>query len=458
MKEEKRMKKLLALMMALALLLTTAMAEDLVFTGAVEQEEMTDEELIALIHPEYPESDLLSRKLPEDKKTVTVLTHYSLGVNKERFEKLFGGELVEVICGVTEYSSKLQNMISAGNPPDLVVAESCTNPSIATYVNAGLVQPFDPYIDYTVPELSDLQATYDAGIWNGQHYLAPYTHRPLYYMIYNPLIFEENGLETPWDLWERGEWTWDAFREYAQLLNVQNESGSWVSFGTGIPAYAVLTASTGVDYVTMGDGEYTINLTNPAIVRAENYMNNMIYQDDIIKIKAQDAWKGYWNRGMMAMQIVASWTFSGDADIAKAARNGRLGVCPLPQDPENCELGVYNTWGQSGGFCLVNGAKNPEGAALLVRMLAYTSRYEVPELDISWQKSLDSLHEQGFTNEVLYQQYEAFNMDNALISFGYGIMSDLGAWGFMGGQNNWTSYVETILPGVEEAIREMTAE
>lgn len=34
------MKKLLALMMALALLLTTAMAEDLVFTGAVEQEEI----------------------------------------------------------------------------------------------------------------------------------------------------------------------------------------------------------------------------------------------------------------------------------------------------------------------------------------------------------------------------------------------------------------------------------
>ena len=118
------MKKLLALMMALALLLTTAMAEDLVFTGAVEQEEMTDEELIALIHPEYPESDLLSHKLPEDKKTVTVLTHYSMGATKENFEKLFGGELVEVICGVNEYSSKLQNMVAAGNPPDLVAGES----------------------------------------------------------------------------------------------------------------------------------------------------------------------------------------------------------------------------------------------------------------------------------------------------------------------------------------------
>ena len=92
------MKKLLALVMALALIFATALAEDLVFTGAVEEAEMSDEEIIALLHPEYPESDLLSQKLPEDKKTVTVLTHYSLGKNKERFKQLFGGELVEVIC------------------------------------------------------------------------------------------------------------------------------------------------------------------------------------------------------------------------------------------------------------------------------------------------------------------------------------------------------------------------
>jgi len=168
------MKKLIALMMALALLLTSALAEDLVFTGAVEEFEMSDEELIELIHPEYPESDLLSQKLPEDKKTVTVLTHYSLGVNADRFKQLFGGELVEVICSVDEYSSKLQNMIAAGNPPDLVVGESCTNNFILTLVKPGLVQPFDPYIDYSVPELADLQAAYDAGMWNDQHYLAPY--------------------------------------------------------------------------------------------------------------------------------------------------------------------------------------------------------------------------------------------------------------------------------------------
>jgi len=452
------MKKLIAFLLALFMCMGCALSEELDFTGFTEEVTMSDEELLSLIHPEYPESDLLTLSLPEDNRTVTVLTHYSLGAHKENFEKLFGGELVEVICGVTEYSSKLQNMIAAGNPPDLVVAESCTNPSIATYVNAGLVQPFDPYIDYNAPELSMLKDTYDMGIWNGQHYLAPYDQRPLYYMIYNPLIFEENGYETPWDLWERGEWTWDAFREYAQNLNVQDESGSWVSFGTAVPAYGVLSSSTGVDYVTMGDGEYKINLLDPAIVRAENFINNMIYQDDIIKIKAQDAWKGYWNRGMLAMQIVSSWTFTGDADIAKAARNGRLGICPLPQDPENCEAGVYNTWGQSGGFCLVKGAKNPEGAALLVRMLAYLSAYEVPELDRTWEKSLESQHEQGFTNEILYQKYVAFSMDNAIVSFGYGVMSDLGVWGFMGGQNNWTSYVETIMPGVEEAIREMTAE
>ena len=35
-------------------------------------------------------------------------------------------------------------------------------------------------------------------------------------------------------------------------------------------------------------------------------------------------------------------------------------------------------------------------------------------------------------------------------------MAELGIWEFMGNQNNWTSYVETILPNVQETVRELT--
>lgn len=450
------MKKIVSLLLVLLLVIPCALAEELDFSGAVEQEEVTDEQVLEAMYGAYPPSDLLSQTLPEDKKTVTILSHYSLGETKEYFNKLFGGEIVEVICGVSEYASKLTNMIASGNAPDLVVCESSTNPSVAVYANAGLVQPFDPYIDYTVPELAGLKDTYDAGIWNGNHYLAPYTNKPLYFLIYNPVIFEEYGLETPWELWEKGQWTWNEFRDLAQQLNVQDADGSWLTFGTAIPPYSILSASTGVDYLTMGDGTFTINLNNPSIVRAENFINDMIFKDDIIKIKAQNAWKSYWNRGKLAMQIVDSWMFEGDGDISKAAKNGRLGIAPLPQDPEYNVPGEYHTYAQSGGFCLVNGAKNPEGAALFIRMLRYTRLYEVPEIGVEYQKKLNSLHESGFTNEVLLQKVAAWDTSNAVTSFGYGIMAELGIWEFMGNQNNWTSYVETILPNVQETVRELT--
>ena len=73
-----------------------------------------------------------------------------------------------------------------------------------------------------------MQPFYEAGLWNGQHYLAPFDNKPLYYLVYNPAIFEEYGLETPWELWEKGEWTWDAFRDAAQRLNVTDGDGNYI--------------------------------------------------------------------------------------------------------------------------------------------------------------------------------------------------------------------------------------
>ena len=275
------MKKIVSLLLVLLLVVPCALAEELDFSGAVEQEEVTDEQVLEAMYGAYPPSDLLSQTLPEDKKTVTILSHYSLGEAKEYFNKLFGGEIVEVICGVSEYASKLTNMIASGNAPDLVVCESSTNPSVAVYANAGLVQPFDPYIDYTVPELAGLKDTYDAGIWNGSHYLAPYTDKPLYFLIYNPVIFEEYGLETPWELWEKGEWTWEAFEALCEKLTRDTDNDgvidryAMMSFSSHlIPAALV---SNGAGFVQVDEnGKYYNAAETDAFLEAMNWVMDMV--------------------------------------------------------------------------------------------------------------------------------------------------------------------------------------
>lgn len=447
------MRKLFALILALVMTLSCALAEDLVFTGEVEENGMTDEEIMEIMYGHFEPSNLLDLQLPEGRKDVTILTHYDLGEVKELYTKLFGGEVIQIICGVQEYSSKLQNLVASGTIPDLVVSESTTDPCFVTLANAGLIQPFDPYIDYNEPELKELQSVYEAGLWNGQHYLAPIDNKPVYYMIYNPRLFEEYGLENPWELWEKGEWTWDAFRELAAELNVTDESGNYILYGTGVPAYGALTSSTGVDYVALRDGYFENNLNHPDIVRAENYLNDMIFKDDIIKIKAQDGWKNYWNRGMLAMQIIASWMLTGSGETSTAIEQGNMGIVPLPQDPQKNEPGVNVAYTQSGGFCLVAGAQNPEAAAAFIRTKAYLHRY--PAEGETYEDMLAEWHEKGWTNELLYQNEVARDTSNMVTSFGYGFMSTHRIWVFMALQNNWTSFVESIAPSAEESLREL---
>ena len=450
------MRKWIAMLLAMLMTFSCALAEDLVFTGEVEEAGMTDEEIIEFMYGHYAPSSLPQLVLPEGKKDVTVLTHYDLGPAKDLYKELFGGEVIQIICGVQEYASKLQNLIGAGTVPDLVVSESTTDPCFVTLANAGLVQPIDAYIDYNEPELKDLQSVYEAGLWNGQHYLAPYDNKPVYYMIYNPKIFEEYGYETPWELWERGEWTWDAFRELAAELNITDENGDYICYGTGAPGYGALTGSTGVDYVALKDGFFENNLTHPDVIRAENYLNDMLFKDDIIKIKAQGGWRNYWNRGMVAMQIIDSWMMKGSAEVSQAIQEGALGIVPLPQDPQKVQPGVNVTYAQSGGFCLVQGAQNPEAASAFIRTIAYSHRY--PEAGETYEDMLAEWHEMGWSNDLLYQYQVARDVENMVTSFGYGFMSTHRVWVFLAIQNNWTTFVESIRPLAEESLRELMGE
>ena len=450
------MRKWIAMLLAMMMTFSCAFAEDLVFTGEVEETGMTDKEIIEFMYGRYAPSNLPDLVLPEGKKNVTVLTHYDLGEAKELYKELFGGEVIQIICGVQEYASKLQNLIGAGTVPDLVVSESTTDPCFVTLANAGLVQPIDAYIDYNEPELKDLQSVYEAGLWNGQHYLAPYDNKPVYYMIYNPKIFEEYGYENPWELWEKGEWTWDAFRELAAELNIIDENGDYICYGTGAPGYGSLTGSTGVDYVALKDGFFENNLTHPDVVRAENYLNDMLFKDDIIKIKAQGGWRNYWNRGMVAMQIIDSWMMKGSAEVSQAIHEGALGIVPLPQDPQKVQPGVNVTYAQSGGFCLVQGAQNPEAAAAFIRTIAYSHRY--PKAGETYEDMLAEWHEMGWSNDLLYQYQVARDVENMVTSFGYGFMSTHRVWVFLAIQNNWTTFVESIRPMAEESLRELMGE
>ncbi|MBQ7485930.1 MAG: hypothetical protein IJT77_00355, partial [Clostridia bacterium] len=157
-----------------------------------------------------------------------------------------------------------------------------------------------------------------------------------------------------------------------------------------------------------------------------------------------------------AMQIIDSWMLMGSAEVSQALQEGTIGIVPLPQDPQKAQPGVNVTYAQSGGFCLVQGAKNPEAAMAFIRTLAYSSRY--PKPGETYEDMLAEWHEKGWTNDLLYQFQVARDVKNMVTSFGYGFMSTHRVWVFMALQNNWTTFIESVRPQAEESLRELMGE
>ena len=95
---------------------------------------------------------------------------------------------------------------------------------------------------------------------------------------------------------------------------------------------------------------------------------------------------------------------------------------------------------------------------MFIRMLAYVNRYFISLDGETEQEALAKKHEAGETNQFLYQRHVSRNISHATVSFGYAFMAQHGIWGFMVQQNNWTSFVESVLPKAQESIREMLGE
>lgn len=176
------------------------------------------------------------------------------------------GITVEYIAGVygDEYSTKLASMIATGDAPDVMRIKE---PS------AGMFKSLQP-ISTTGFDFSGAawnKATADAYTVNGTCYAVNLTNTPFFLptlCFYNTKIMDEMGYEDPYELWKKGEWTWEKFNEICK---------DWVKQGTDyygaemLPfnAAALTTDSTFVKY----DGsQYSLNLTDETMLASWKYI------------------------------------------------------------------------------------------------------------------------------------------------------------------------------------------
>lgn len=181
-----------------------------------------------------------------------------------------------------------------------------------------------------------------------------------YMLGFNATMIEEAGLENPQDLYDRGEWTWDKFREYLLALT-QDTNGDGATdvygyCGTWTNALAQLLMSNGAGIAS----STTQSLDSPATIETLELIYNIYNVDKSARPWNQDNWDDNvtaFASGLCAFFTDAPWI---NSSYMPADADWELGMVPWPIGPSGNQE-TNNTVATSGAYYIIPvGVEDPE--------------------------------------------------------------------------------------------------
>lgn len=171
-----------------------------------------------------------------------------------------------------------------------------------------------------------------------------------YPLGFNKTMLDEANLENPQDLYDRGEWTWEKFREYCRILTKDtdgdNNIDQWGYSGWW---------STMLDNLLMSNGAHiaggkTEELSSPATIEALDFMYQLYQGDKTAKPWNGDDWDintSVYTTGTVGFWTTATWVqnnFGLSSDVGF-----EIGIVPWPIGPHgnqetNSQIAVSGNW------------------------------------------------------------------------------------------------------------------
>lgn len=242
------------------------------------------------------------------------------------FEDVYGAKIQYVATTTDTRFDDLANRINGGEPVDMFPYEWDAVPN---GVNKGMYAPLDDYVDLSDPVYDDVRDMAEMFRYNGHYYVIPYATSDPLAITYSRAMMEEEGLDDPYELYQKGEWDWNAFMDMMKAF-VANGDGEVQRYGCcGWFGQAILQ-STGDTVVTYDGTKFSNNIMSSNIERAEHL------QEEISNLGLYDhTWYSYFPTdgnilfyGMAPWALTESNAKNPDADIF---------IVPFPKDPESEE-------------------------------------------------------------------------------------------------------------------------
>ncbi|MDR1953665.1 MAG: extracellular solute-binding protein [Clostridiales Family XIII bacterium] len=366
-----------------------------------------------------------------------------------RFIDYYGGE-VEMIIGSGNYYEDLYKRVAAGEIPDIVIGEAKSFPAM---IMRDLVQPWDEYLDYADPvwEKTGAKSDIEAMRWDGKIYNLTGKAHTLGVLFYNKRIIEESGLEEPATLQERGEWDWDAFKRYLDETTVDNDGDGTkdvyglVNTGDFPLAFIATTGEIPIDF----SDSFINNAKSDKVREAADFIYNL-GENGSNTMSLSDPADAFSN-GKAA--FVYTNDYRGYEDYAQLWTTDGIGIVPMPAYPGGAEQWQAalpdNMW-------LMKGAKNPEGAALLMLAQQYDTLLNLdPSAGSVESTEINEWLTKGYTEDAAASLVSISSLPTKLL-FSRNIELPDGDLEYLALSNPWTTLADAQSGVIDKAITDAT--
>ncbi|MCL2810443.1 MAG: extracellular solute-binding protein [Clostridia bacterium] len=191
---------------------------------------------------------------------------------------------------------------------------------------------------------------------------SPVTALRTYVLAFNMDMILENNLENPQDLYDRGEWTWDKWREYLTILtkdttgdgeiDVYGWSGYWTNMLTS------LLFSNGT---TIAGGPQE-TLTSTATIEVLEFIYNLYNVDRTARPWDESGWEinnNLYAEGKSAFWVGADWLFNAQGGGPERPLPFEIGVVPWPRGPQGDDATNFFSVPSDNYYFIPRGVEDP---------------------------------------------------------------------------------------------------
>lgn len=280
----------------------------------------------------------------------------------EEAEKKYNCKIEFVKFG--DYGKYVENFTTtslSGTPfADIVLLELFW--AFPQLVNKDFIQPVDEFLDLQDPKYISWMK--NGGAFNGKQYGMTDSAPSPYGFFYNKTLVQKLGLEDPYELQQKGEWTWDKFRDFAKKATKDtNGDGKTDVYGVA-GAYGKINFLTEqLIYTNKGsvdkdaNGEIKFSLDSENAVQALQLVSDLYNKDkSIMQPIPEDASKEFI-AGKGVLYGGFSWELGG---LLENMKNQELGYVFFPKGPKADKHVSYTPFGNM--FMVSKYSKNAEAA------------------------------------------------------------------------------------------------